>query len=32
MYNDEEYLSTEVAPFKAGKIIYYSKNLEVCNR
>ena len=28
----KDYVSTETAEFERGRIVYYSKNTEVCNR
>ena len=32
VYNGETFVSTETAEFPRGRIVYYSKNTEVCNR
>jgi hypothetical protein len=31
-WNDEEWGSTDTAEYSRGRIVYYSKNTEVCNR
>jgi hypothetical protein len=32
VFNGETFLTTETVEFKRGRIVYYSKNTEVCNR
>jgi hypothetical protein len=32
VYNDETFMTTDTETFERGKIVYYSKNLEVCTR
>lgn len=32
VYNDETFMTTDTEEFERGKIVYYSKNLEICTR